>query len=273
MPGALRALGIFAALALSAAPALPADSAVTIVAHRGGLGDYPENTLAAFRHAMACGADGIELDLRATSDGAIVVLHDETVNRTTDGRGRVAAMSLAELRRLDAGQGERIPTLEEVLRLVAGTGVQLVLDLKEEGAVDRGEIVRLAGLHDAAAGVIVGVRSLEDLRAFGALDPQLRTLGFIDDADDIEPFAQAGADMIRLWPDWIDDDPALVGRVRRLGLPVWVTAGDAPREELERLIGLGAAGLILDRPAVINSVRGPSPPARPARSPAAAACT
>lgn len=255
MAQALRALGIFSALALSPVPALPAESVVTFVAHRGGTGDYPENTLAAFRHAMACGADGIELDLRTTRDGAIVVLHDETVNRTTDGRGRLAAMSLAELRRLDAGQGERIPTLEEVLRLTAGTGVQLVLDVKEDSAFDRRQVVRQIEAHDAVPGAIVGVRSLADLRAFRALDPRLRTLGFIDDVEDTEPFARAGADLIRLWPEWIDDDPTLIERVRRLGLAAWVTAGDAPREELERFIELGATGIISDLPDVICELR------------------
>lgn len=244
------------------------------VAHRGGIGDgYPENTLAAFSQAIAAGADGIELDLRATRDGAIIVLHDAKVDRTTDGRGRVASMSLAELRRLDAGDGERIPTLEEVLRLVAGTGVWLVLDVKKDGALDRRQVVRLAEAHDAVGSVIVGVRTLEDLRIFRALNPGLLTLGLVEDPADIGDFALAGVDIVRLWPEWIAADPGLIGVVQGLGKPVWVTAGDASPEELAGLIRQGVGGILVDRLDAIKRVRAPSPPARPARSPVAAACT
>ena len=74
-----------------------------VIAHRGGAGLRPENTLAAFAHAAQLGADVLEMDLRLTADGTIVVLHDPTVDRTTDGTGRVDAMALADLRKLDAG--------------------------------------------------------------------------------------------------------------------------------------------------------------------------
>jgi glycerophosphoryl diester phosphodiesterase len=93
----------------------------TIFAHRGASAHAPENTLAAFELALAQGADGIELDAKLSADEHVVVIHDATVDRTTDRHGRVKDMSLAELRSLDAGRffaekyrGEKIPTLEEV---------------------------------------------------------------------------------------------------------------------------------------------------------------
>ena len=93
-----------------------------IVAHRGSSAAAPENTLAAFRRAVEEGADAVELDVRLSADGEVVVIHDATVRRTTDGRGTVAGTTLTALRRLDAGAwraprfaGERIPTLAEVL--------------------------------------------------------------------------------------------------------------------------------------------------------------
>lgn len=93
-----------------------------VIAHRGASGTRPENTLAAFRHALALGADMIELDVQLTRDGEVVVIHDTSLDRTTDGQGPVAARSLAELQRLDAGtwfgstcRGERVPTLAQVL--------------------------------------------------------------------------------------------------------------------------------------------------------------
>jgi glycerophosphoryl diester phosphodiesterase len=229
---------------------------VVFVAHRGGIvPGYPENTLAAFRQAIEQGAQAVEIDLRGTKDGEVVILHDETVDRTTNGRGKVTDLTLAELKKLDAGGGERIPTYEEVLRAVAGTGVTLLLDIKQSPVLDKPQVVRLTEKHDAVLNVIVGARSLEDLRAFRALNPNLRALGFIQGVEDVEPFVQAGIDIIRLWPQWIYDNPALIGKIQRLGKPVWTTAGGAPRDELERLIQLGVNGILSDLPALMNSLR------------------
>ncbi len=86
-----------------------------IIAHRGASGHAPENTLAAFNLALEHQADGIELDVMLSKDLQVVVIHDDTVDRTTNGSGRVREMSLEALRSLDAGSGERIPTLKEVL--------------------------------------------------------------------------------------------------------------------------------------------------------------
>ena len=103
-------------------PELPARG---IAAHRGGAGTAPENTLAAFREAARLGAHQIELDVRATADGEVVVIHDATLDRTSDGRGRVSRTSLSELRRLDVGiwkgarhAGASIPTLDEALTVM-----------------------------------------------------------------------------------------------------------------------------------------------------------
>ena len=90
------------------------------IGHRGAAGHAPENTLAAVQKGIALGVDFVEIDVRRTADGALVALHDSTVNRTTNGKGRVDALSLRKLRAFDAGQGERIPTVEEVLTRAAG---------------------------------------------------------------------------------------------------------------------------------------------------------
>lgn len=86
-----------------------------ILGHRGAPFAAPENTLAAFRRALAAGADGIEADVQRSADGRLLLLHDDTVERTTDGAGRVGELPWSALAALAAGQGERIPTLEEVL--------------------------------------------------------------------------------------------------------------------------------------------------------------
>src|SRR3954471_3509525 len=90
--------------------ARPLGHAVIITGHRGALGSEPENTLRSFRRAVADGCDEIELDLRVSADGELVIMHDATVDRTTSGSGEVAGLTLDKLRSLDAGFGEQIPT-------------------------------------------------------------------------------------------------------------------------------------------------------------------
>ena len=104
-----------------------------IIAHRGASAYEPENTLRAFQLAIEQGAQMIELDLHTTRDGQVVVIHDETLDHTTNFKGRVDHFTLAELKRADAGKGERIPTLDEVLDLTSGKA-QLYLEIKDPRA-------------------------------------------------------------------------------------------------------------------------------------------
>src|SRR5262245_679720 len=111
--------------------------ACLVIAHRGASGTCPENTLAAFRRAVEVGADMIELDVQLTRDDAVVVMHDWTLDRTTDGSGAVGERALDELRPLDAGRwfapefaGERVPTLAAVLDAVP---IPINVELKPRG--------------------------------------------------------------------------------------------------------------------------------------------
>ena len=105
---------------------------VVIIGHRGAAGHAPENTLAAIRKGIDLGVDFVEIDVRRTADGVLVALHDETVNRTTNGEGRVDRMSLRDVKRFNAGNGEHIPTVGEVLEAARGR-VGLMLELKVVG--------------------------------------------------------------------------------------------------------------------------------------------
>ncbi|MHC5209550.1 MAG: glycerophosphodiester phosphodiesterase [Planctomycetota bacterium] len=219
------------------------------VAHRGGLAPgCPENTLVAIRRALALGVKAVEVDLRATRDGRLVLMHDKTVDRTTNGRGRVGELTLADIKRLDAGDGERVPTYEEVLDLLAGTGVTLVLDVKRGPPLDRTQLVEEADGHGVTGHLVIGVRRLDDLTAFRALSPEARTLALVRTSRELEAFARDGADILRLWPEWIEADHHLVDRVHALGGRVWVTAGGAGLDELRRLVALGVDGVLSDRP-------------------------
>ena len=225
------------------------DWTVLNIAHRGGIvPGYAENTLAAYRRAISIGVDVIEIDLRGTRDGEVIVLHDETLDRTTDGSGMVTDRTLDELKQLNAGGGESIPSYAEVLELAANSGVKLLLDIKVSTVLDKEKVVRLTESHDAVLDVIVGVRTLSDLRKFRQLNPNIRTLGFIRRPEDIDDFVAGGVDIIRLWPEWIRADQEIVRKVQGLGKPVWTTAADAPREVLEELIDSGVNGILSDFP-------------------------
>lgn len=110
-----------------------------VFAHRGSSGTHPENTLAAFRAAAALPIDGVEIDVHLTKDGEVVVIHDEKINRTTNGKGYVKDMTLEELQQYDAGSwfseewgGERVPTLDEVLEIYEGTSHRLNIEIKSD---------------------------------------------------------------------------------------------------------------------------------------------
>ncbi len=100
-----------------------------LIAHRGASGDYPENTLLAFEQGLAQGADALEFDVRVSADGVPVVIHDASVDRTTGGTGPVSDYAVRELGRLDAGSGEPVPTLEEVLGRFPDA--PLIIEIKE----------------------------------------------------------------------------------------------------------------------------------------------
>jgi glycerophosphoryl diester phosphodiesterase len=157
---------------------------VIVVAHRGCSDTAPENTLAAFRRAVEEGADMIELDARMSRDGELVVIHDRTVQRTTDGRGAVDALTLGELQHLDAGSwfsrrfaGERIPTLRQVLGFLPAT-MQLNIEMKPAGGSPAiralaGSVVRLVREYGCGHRTIISSFDHRVLRYIHKLEPGL----------------------------------------------------------------------------------------------------
>ena len=107
-----------------------------IIGHRGAAGISPENTLKSFEDAIQAGAHGLELDVQVCLTGELVVIHDMRVDRTTDGRGLVSTLSFSELRRLNAGDNEKIPTLQEVLDLVDNR-IEIHVELKSAGTSEK----------------------------------------------------------------------------------------------------------------------------------------
>ena len=156
------------------------------IAHRGASGYAPENTFAAFRRAIAMGAGFIETDLQLSRDARFVAIHDATVNRTTNGQGSVHELTLADLRKLDAGSwfgsefaGERIPTLQEILEFAKKHDVVFYLELKPSGSWggehalisalrESGEIARIVVISFDPA-ILLNVRKIEPTLMTGML--------------------------------------------------------------------------------------------------------
>jgi glycerophosphoryl diester phosphodiesterase len=129
---------------------------VWVVGHRGAMGYCPENTLASFERALELGADWIELDVHLSRDRALIVIHDETLERTTNGRGLVRDHSLAELRQLDAGDGQRLMTLDEVLEWAAGRNTVVDIEIKNGP-------IYYDGIEDAVVAAVRNARMVDQV--------------------------------------------------------------------------------------------------------------
>ncbi len=254
-----------------------------VYAHRGGAALRPENTFEAFDNGLALGADGLEFDVRLAGDGAVVVLHDDTLERTTNGRGAVAACTAADLRALDAGYwfkptdaghdfpfrgtGVCVPLLADLLRRYPG--IPMIVELKQsthELAQRTLDLVRAAGALDRVA---LGSFSWRALRAARAGDSRVIT------------GASREETRIALYRSWIRWpvrhppyrefqvpetsgstrilSPRFIRYAHQAGLQVKVwTVNDA--DDMRRLIGWGADAIITDRPDVaVGIVRGVEP--------------
>jgi glycerophosphoryl diester phosphodiesterase len=227
-------------------------SAFMAIAHRGASGVRPENTLAAFREALAMGIRDLECDVRLSRDGRIVVIHDANVDRTTDGSGRVADLSLAELRALDAGGGERIPLLEDLLAILPADG-GLVIEIKEDERFPRLTDAVVALLAKRRGPGSVGISAFEapTLRRVRELSRSLELSALLrDTAGALDEALAIGVDI--LCPKASAITAELVARLHALGCRVraWGLQG-RDEAEMERLIRCGADGMTTDYPDVL----------------------
>lgn len=255
-------LAVSPALVPAADPPAPPDAAKAaagvkeVIGHMGSCADRPGNTLAGVRRAAEAGADAAEVDVRTTKDGVLICLHDDTVDRTTDGTGKVAGLTLAEVKQLDAGvkfspkfKGERVPTLREVLQTAKGK-VGVMLDLKEDGEEYAKRIAAEVRGHGEPKRLVLGIRSAGHAERFAKLLPEARQIGLVPTPDDIEPFAKAGVKVIRLWPKWLADG-SLVPRVRKLRLELHLGTGMGTRVEVLPLLVHRPESLASDDPAAL----------------------
>lgn len=236
-----------------------------VIAHRGARDVAPENTLAAFEAAIEADADGIELDVARCATGEIVVIHDDTLDRTTNGSGAVAETPFYTLRALDAGAwfgpafaGQRVPTLQEVLDLF-GHRVRINIEIK-------GRALKGDGIEDEIA-EMVEARKLRDEVIISSFNPAalLRMRRAAPDlrrallyAPDMPLYLAQPVSAPLVWPNALHPhfsqvNAAMLRAVRQLGLRVNVwTVNDCA--EMERLITLGVDGIITDHPAQLRTL-------------------
>ena len=231
------------------------------IAHRGASGYAPENTLAAFRRAIAQGVSFIETDLHLTRDAHFVAIHDETVDRTTGGHGAVQNLTLAEVRRLDAGSwfasefmGERIPTLDEILEFARKNDVVFYLELKPSGfwGGEHALISQLRNSAEIARSVIISFDPviLANLRK---IEPTLMT-GLLYAGELENPFEKAveiGVRQIAVRGDLVSPNFLDQARKRDLQVVCWTVTSPA---HMRLLVAAGVDGIMSDYPDRLLSV-------------------
>ncbi len=242
------------------------------VAHRGASFDAPENTLSAYRLAISAGANGAECDVHATSDGVIVLSHDQSTKRTLGGNGDVTKTTFEELRKLDAGawknekfKGEKIPTLEEYLEVLKGTTCHPVIEIKMEG-IERQvlDAVRKFGMTDVSTIIAFSPKVVREVRR---LEPGLCVAWLYSENLKDKGTPEENADRLakllidrakELDTNVLDLNYGILSRplVKKLqdaGIHVWCwTVNDPGRMNI--LLDYGVESITTDRPDVLAEV-------------------
>ncbi len=231
--------------------ALPASSQIAVIAHRGEHRAHPENTLPAFQAAIDAGADFFELDVRTTSDGHLVLMHDAKVDRTTNGKGAVREMTLEQIRALDAGTkfaaqfaGAKVPTFEEALQLAHGK-IGVYVDSKDLAPADLVAALEKSDMLDRV--VIYGGSGF--LKNVHALRPALRVMPEANDA------ATLGRLLAELLPrvvafDARDFKDEAIALAKKAHVDIYVDRlGSVDQESGQDAVDRGASGIQTDHPA------------------------
>lgn len=231
-----------------------------VVAHRGYSAIAPENTLSAIREAIKAGSDGCEFDIYSTKDGKVVLLHDRTVNRTTNGKGKIAELKFDYVRTLDAGSwkdkkfaGEQIPTLDEALAVLKGSGCIPVIEIKVPG-ISKKVIasVRRAGMLNEAAIIAFNGKVVKEVRE---LEPRLSCYWLWSKGLKGSPVKQANTiireaakhktNMVDLHYGMLSAE--IVAELKKRGMKVWCWTINDP-VVMDALMRWGVEGLTTDRP-------------------------
>ncbi len=240
------------------APNQTASSRIPVTAHRGLHRDAPENTLASIQKSIEAGCDYVELDIRRTRDGALVLMHDSSVNRTTSGKGKVEELTLAEIQKLDAGAkrgqkwaGEKVPTFDEALAACKGK-IKIYVDHKAGPPAEIFAAIKQRGMEQD----VVIYSSVERLREFKKLDPKVWIMP--DHPGTAEQIAALVAD---LKPETLDGNivdwtAEQVQAAHKAGTQVWVDFPGTYDNEagVRKALDMGIDGIQTDDPEKVMAI-------------------
>ncbi len=218
-----------------------------IVGHRGARAVYPENTVTALKEGMRC-ADFVEIDIRLTKDGIPVVMHDATLDRTTDGSGLVSGKTLYEIQQLNAGDGHPVPTLQDVCDLcLPSSGI--MAELKEPGSEEA--VCSILCEYDPDSFWVVSFHP-ESIRAVKRMLPRIKAglICSMDCEDPVSPVLLAGADAILPRQTIVTQE--MTGEAHRQGLSVIIWTLNTP-EAYQRATGCDADGWVTDDPCLLRA--------------------
>lgn len=258
-------------------PYARSDVPIEIIAHRGGAEEWPENTMFAFEKARALGSDAIETDIHETKDGVIVIIHDNLLERTTNGKGSVNDYTWEELQKLDAaynfsldgnktfpyrGRGIKIPSLEEALTKFPN--VKWSIEIKEEGKVNEEKLINLVkklGLLDKVVFACFGekildeVRKIEPIAASGFSELEIKRLMYYYYFK-LLPFYKPAGDVLQVPP--AHNTTQIVSQKwlqamhnKGLKIHVWTINEE---EEMKQMIAMGVDGIITDKPTLLKNL-------------------
>lgn len=231
---------------------MSAAGAPLVLGHRGAPLDAPENTIAGFALALAAGADGVELDVQLSADGVPVVIHDDTLRRTTGARGRLDRLAWRRISGLRTG-GEPVPSLEQAAVWAAATGAWLNVEIKARGAAAATlAVLERAGLTER---VIVSSFHPSEVREVGRLDPRASRYLLLErwDAASLSSVEACGAGGVCLRVDAASDE--VLAELDAIGLPVVVWTADDPGR-LSELLRSRVRAVITNRPELAARLRG-----------------
>lgn len=221
---------------------------ITVVGHRGAGGLSPENTFKSFEQAISLGVDAVECDVHVSADGRLVVMHDHTVDRTTNGTGAIAEMSLADIRRLDAGDGQPPPTLEELLDMVRGR-CGLYCELKADGTeAPAAQAVSSRGMDEDVLFISFDAQRLANIHKL-LTSARTSLLFGRERFDDIFPAIQlAKAEMIGVHHRDLCLDTVARATEAGLAVAVWTPNTTA---EMAAMIAMGVESITSDFPDLV----------------------
>lgn len=236
--------------------------AAFVAGHRGDRAEAPENTMPAFAAALASGLEFVETDVQLTADGVPILMHDETVDRTTDGSGAVAELTAAQIRALDAGSwygpefaGTRVPLLDEFLDALAGSRQKALLELKEYWAPDdiRGVLdsIYLRGVQNRVVFASFNLSTIANLADTAAAIPRVIIRRDLP-RDPVGLARYYGAIAILTTPTSLDQDADAVTRMHEAGLGVLVYTLNSEKR-WSAALAYGVDGIITDKPSKLDS--------------------